>query len=227
MSYAENPYRAPIFTIAAQAAENERADFIRKTYLHLAGAVFAFTGLEAVLLHVPGLSERYMALLNASRYSWLAVLGAFMFVSYFAEKWARSAVSASTQYMGLGLYVAAEAVLFLPLLYIAKQFDPQIIPTAGVATLVIFTGLTAIVILTGRDFSFLRSALWLGGLVAMGAIVVSVIFPQVVLGIWFSAAMIFTTRRTCCTTTASASTWLPRWRCLPRWPCCSGTSCGS
>ena len=41
MSYADNPYRAT-FSIAAQAAADERADFIRKTYLHLAGAVFAF-----------------------------------------------------------------------------------------------------------------------------------------------------------------------------------------
>ncbi len=62
MSYAENPYRVPMFSIAAEAEEDERADFIRKTYLHLAGAVFAFAGMEAVLLNVPGLSERYMAL---------------------------------------------------------------------------------------------------------------------------------------------------------------------
>jgi FtsH-binding integral membrane protein len=191
MSYADNPYSAPMFSIAAQAAADERADFIRKTYLHLAGAVFAFTGLEAVLLNVPGLSEKYMALLSASRYGWLLVLGGFMLVSYVADQWARSAVSTSKQYMGLGLYVAAEAVLFLPLLFIASRFyDPRVIPIAGAATLVIFTGLTAIVFLTGKDFSFLRSALWLGGLIAMGCVVGSVIFPSFALGIVFSAAMV-------------------------------------
>lgn len=191
MSYADNPYSAPMFSIAAQAAADERADFIRKTYLHLAGAVFAFTALEAVLLNIPGLSEKYMALLSASRYGWLLVLGGFMLVSYVADQWARSAVSASKQYMGLGLYVAAEAVLFLPLLYIASRFyDARVIPIAGAATLVIFTGLTAIVFLTGKDFSFLRSALWLGGLIAMGCVVGSVIFPSFALGIVFSAAMV-------------------------------------
>jgi FtsH-binding integral membrane protein len=191
MSYADNLYSAPMFSIAAQAAADERADFIRKTYLHLAGAVFAFTGLEAVLLNVPGLSEKYMALLSASRYGWLLVLGGFMLVSYVADQWARSAVSTSKQYMGLGLYVAAEAVLFLPLLFIASRFyDPRVIPIAGAATLVIFTGLTAIVFLTGKDFSFLRSALWLGGLIAMGCVVGSVIFPSFALGIVFSAAMV-------------------------------------
>ena len=52
MSYADdNPYRSMTYgTIAAHAEVNERADFIRKTYLHLAGAVFAFMGIEAVLL---------------------------------------------------------------------------------------------------------------------------------------------------------------------------------
>jgi FtsH-binding integral membrane protein len=189
MSYAENPYQAPVFSFAAQAAADERADFIRKTYLHLAGAVFAFAGLEAVLLNVPGLSERYLAVLQASRYGWLMVVGAFMLVSWVAESWARSATSVATQYLGLALYVVAEAVIFLPILYFASQME-GLIPTAAAATLVVFTGLTGIVFATGKDFSFLRTALWLGGLVAMGCIIASVIFPQFALGIVFSFAMV-------------------------------------
>jgi FtsH-binding integral membrane protein len=192
MSYADNPYRSATYgSVAANAAVDERADFIRKTYLHLAGAVFAFMGLEAVLLKTPGLSERFMELLAASRYSWLIVIGAFMLVSYVADKWARSATSIGTQYLGLGLYVVAEAVVFLPLLFIAARFyDPRVIPTAGLATLVVFTGLTAIVFMTGKDFSFLRTALFLGGLVAFGCVVASVIFPSFALGIVFSFAMV-------------------------------------
>jgi hypothetical protein len=191
MSYADNPYQAPMFSIAAQASVDERTDFIRKTYLHLAGAVFAFTGLEAVLLNVPGLSDNLMALLSASRYGWLLVIGAFVLVSYVADKWARSEASPGMQYLGLGLYVAAEAVIFLPLLYIASRFyDASVIPTAGAATMVVFTGLTGIVFVTGKDFSFLRTALWMGGLVAMGCVVASIIFPQFALGIVFSFAMV-------------------------------------
>ena len=56
--------------------------------------------------------------------------------------------------------------------------------------MVVFTGLTGIVFLTGKDFSFLRTALWLGGLVAMGCVIASVIFPQFALGIVFSFAMV-------------------------------------
>ena len=190
MSYAENPYRSPTLTIVADATVDERTDFIRKTYLHLAGAVFAFAGLEAVLLNVPGLSERFLALLFASRYGWLLLIGAFMFVSYVADKWARSEASRGMQYAGLALYVAAEAVIFLPMLYFASTYYDKAIPTAAAATMVVFTGLTGIVFVSGKDFSFLRTALWLGGLVAMGCVIASAIFPQFALGIVFSFAMV-------------------------------------
>ena len=60
-----------------------------------------------------------------TRYGWLAVLGLFMVVSWIADSWARSAVSASTQYMGLGLYVVAQAIIFVPLLYIASENRPE------------------------------------------------------------------------------------------------------
>ena len=191
MSYADNPYAAPTLSVAAYADVDERTGFIRKTYLHLAGAVFAFAGLEAVLINIPGLPDRFLDLLRVSPYSWLVVVGAFMFISFLADKWARSATSVSTQYLGLGVYVAAEAVVFLPLLFIAAEYyDPRVIPIAGLATLVIFTGLTAIVFLSGKDFSFLRTVLWLGGLVAMGCIIASAIFPAFALGIVFCCAMV-------------------------------------
>ena len=50
--------------------------------------------------------------------------------------------------------------------------------------------MTAIVFMTGKDFSFLRTALFLGGLVAFGCVVASVIVPSFALGIVFSFAMI-------------------------------------
>ncbi|HEX7380214.1 MAG TPA: Bax inhibitor-1 family protein [Pirellulales bacterium] len=190
MSYADNPYNAPLFSIAAHADVNERADFIRKTYLHLAGAVFAFAGLEAVLLNTPGLPEAYFSLVAGTRFGYLILIAAFMGVSYLADSWARSAASVGKQYAGLGLYVAAEAFIFLPLLYFASRQDARLIPTAAAATLIVFTGLTAIVFLTGKDFSFLRTALWLGGLVAMGCVVASMFFPQFALGIVFSFCMV-------------------------------------
>lgn len=188
MSYAENPYRSPMGTFAAQAAADERSGFITKTYLHLAGAIGLFVALEAILLNTPGI-EGLVGMMVGNRFGWLVVLGLFMGVSYLAENWARSAVSPNTQYMGLGLYVVAEAVIFLPLLYIASAVNSQIIPAATIATLGLFGVLTAIVFITRKDFSFLRTFLVFGGFAAMGLILVSIVF-QFALGPIFTYAMI-------------------------------------
>jgi FtsH-binding integral membrane protein len=188
MSYADNPYQSPLSTFAAHAAADERSDFITKTYLHLAGAIGLFVILEAVLLAMPG-TEGLVRMMIGTRYGWLVVLGLFMLVSYVAERWAQSAVSPATQYMGLGLYVVAEAVIFLPLLYIARTVDAGIITSAATATLALFGGLTMVVFVTRKDFSFLRTVLLFGGLAALGLIVVAVVF-QFALGPIFTYAMI-------------------------------------
>lgn len=175
MSYAENPYQSPLGTFAAQAAVDERSQFITKTYLHLAGAIALFLALEAVLLSLPGI-ENLVGLMVGSQYGWLIVLGLFMGVSWIANSWAQSAVSQTMQYLGLGLYVVAEAIIFVPLLYIAQRLDPGILPTAGLTTLALFGVLTAIVFVTRKDFSFLRGILLFGGFAALGLIVVAIVF---------------------------------------------------
>jgi FtsH-binding integral membrane protein len=188
MNYAENSYSPLPGMFAAQAAADERSDFITKTYLHLAGAVGLFVILEAVLLSVPGIGDLVQIMIG-TRYGWLVVLGLFMLVSYIAENWAQSAISPRTQYMGLGLYVLAEAVIFVPILYIAMAMKPGIILSAALATAVLFAGLTAIVFITRKDFSFLRTYLYFGGFAALGLIVIAILF-QFALGPIFTYAMI-------------------------------------
>src|SRR5690606_29208332 len=100
-----------------------RAEFVRKTYTHLAGAIIAFAVLEWVLLSTIPASAVF-GLLNASPYSWLVVLGAFMVVSWIANKWAYGGTTKGMQYAGLALFVVAEAVIFLPLLMMATVYDP-------------------------------------------------------------------------------------------------------
>jgi FtsH-binding integral membrane protein len=188
MSSADNPYRSPTDTFAAWAAADERSAFITKTYLHLCGAIVLFIGLEGVLLSLPGI-EGLVQLMLGTRYGWLIVLGLFMLVSWVAENWAQSAVNPVTQYLGLGLYVLAESVIFVPLLYLARARDPQIIASAGGTTLGLTVLLTAIVFITRKDFSFLRTVLWFGGLAALGLIVVAILFGFA-LGPVFTYAMI-------------------------------------
>lgn len=174
----------------AEAPASERVAFLRKTYLHLGGAVLAFIAVEAALLN-SSLAEPLVRTMLGGRMSWLLVLGAFMVVGYIADRWARSATSPGMQYLGLGLYVVAEAIIMLPLLYVAAYFskDPNIIAKAGVLTGLVFVGLTGTVFLTRRDFSWLRPALTVAGFAALGLIVVSMIFGFT-LGTLFAAVMV-------------------------------------
>lgn len=174
--YSDNPYEASNFESVAHAGSSERADFILKTYLHLAAAVAAFVGIEFALLSLPNIDELVMSMIGG-RWSWLIVLGAFMLVSHVANRWAQSSTSLGMQYAGLSLYVVAEAIIFVPLLYIASAYGgDDVIPTAALITGIMFGGLTAVVFLTRKDFSFLRGALMLGGFAAMGLIVCGICF---------------------------------------------------
>ncbi len=191
MNEVYNPYQS-WGMVAAEAETSERAKFIRLTYLHLAGAVLAFVGLEAVLLSIPQ-TEGLVQLMMGSRMSWFVVLGAFIAISYVANNWANSSTSVGMQYAGLSLYVVAEAVIFLPLLAVARWYAQDtginVIGIAGVLTTVTFVALTAVVFLTGADFSFLRTALMLGGFVALGIIACALIFGFN-LGVIFIGAML-------------------------------------
>lgn len=188
MSYSSDPYLSPNDTMAAWAAADERSSFITKTYLHLLGAILLFMGVEGVLLNLPGI-DGLLRLMVGTRFGWLVVMALFIGVSYIAENWARSAVSPGMQYLGLGLYVVAEAVVFAPMLYIASRFYPDAIPMAGLTTGILTIVLTAVVLITRKDFSFLRSFLWFASLASMGLIVAAIVF-QFALGPIFTYAMV-------------------------------------
>jgi FtsH-binding integral membrane protein len=170
------------------AAPDARAAFIRRTYLHVAAALLAFVGLEAALLNSP-LAVPLAQFMLGGKFSWLIVLGAFMATSWIADKLARSDAAPGLQYVGLGLYVIAEAVIFVPIMLLAANAFPGVITQAGLITLLLFGGLTATAFMSGSDFSFLRSFLVIGGFVALGAVVAGILFGFS-LGIWFSAAMV-------------------------------------
>ncbi|MFO0944737.1 MAG: Bax inhibitor-1 family protein [Planctomycetota bacterium] len=182
-------FAADSFTYADRASVDARADFISKTYMHLAGAILAFVLLEAVILNTPPLMNALLSVLSMHQLGWLIFMGGFMLVSYVANSWAQSATSVPMQYAGLGLYVTAEAVIFAPLLYIASQFGDNVIPIAGILTLTVFSGLTVTVFLTRKNFSFMGPALSIAGFASLGVILCSAIFGFN-LGILFVGAMI-------------------------------------
>ncbi len=185
MSYAGDTYAVPV----DQAPASARVAFIRRTYAHLAGAILAFIALETVLLQIPGIEKAVVTMIGNGGLGWLLVLGAFIGVSWLAESWANSSTSVGMQYAGLGLYVVAEGVIFLPLLYVAKTYYPSAIGSAGIMTGAVFAGLTAAVFFTGKDYSFLAPVLTIGSLLALGFIVAACIFGFH-LGLVFCFAMV-------------------------------------
>jgi uncharacterized protein len=173
----------------ADALPAERALFIRRTYAHLAGAVALFVGLEYILLP-SAFAKTMMNFIAASRYSWLMILGGFMAVGWLARSLIAGAKTRSQQYAGLCLFIVAEAIIFIPLLYIAVNISsPDVLPTAALATGLLFTGLSAVALITRKDFSFLGGILTVGGFVALGLIVAGVVFGFN-LGLVFAGGMV-------------------------------------
>ena len=173
-----------------------RREFLKKTYGHLLGAILAFVGLEYALLSKASplremVTEPIMSALARTPYGWLVVLGLFMGAGYVAQRWASSDTSRGIQYLGLGLYVVAEALIFMPMLLIATSLAKYdgVVPVAGLSTVLLFAGLTATVFLTKKDFSFLGGALSIASMAALGIILCSILLGFH-LGIVFTVAMI-------------------------------------
>ncbi len=165
---------------------DSRSRFISRTYGHLTGAIFAFTGIEVALFKT-GLAEKIATAMGGM--SWLVILGAFMVVSWMASGVAHRAVSKAAQYAALGAFVFMWAIMFVPLLYMADTYVPGAISSAALVTFIGFAGLTATVFVTRQDFSFLGGILRWGGVLAIVAIVCGVIFNWN-MGMWFSVAMV-------------------------------------
>lgn len=173
-------------TPVAALGVDARAAFITRTYLHLAAAIAGFVGIEAALFEL-GVAPRIAEAMLGT--SWLFVLGGFVVVSWLASRVAHTATSAAAQYAALGGFVLAEALIFVPLLYIADAVAPGAISSAAVVTLGGFAGLTGVAFWTRKDFSFLGGLLRWGFILALVAIVAGVIFGFE-LGTFFSLAMV-------------------------------------
>lgn len=192
----QNPYQSPDYgypSIADHANADVRASFIRRTYLHLLGAILAFVAIDAVILTLFDAQLAQIVPRVFGGFMWLIVLGAYMLVSYIADRWANSQTSRQMQYLGLCLYVVAKAIIFIPLLYIAQNYfggaNGNLLLSAGIVTGIVFGGLTLTVLIFKTDFSFLRWGLTAGFFIALALMVCGLVlgFP---LGMWFSVALV-------------------------------------
>ena len=172
---------APVSTLSVDA----RANFIWKCYAHVVGAILAFAAVE-VYLFQSGVAARITApMVN----NWWMVLGAFILAGWGASHVAHRIQSTAAQYAALAFFVVLEALIFLPMLYIAAMTQPGVIDSAAGVTLLGSAALIATAMITRKEFSFLRGLLVWGGLLAMVGIIASLIFGFE-LGTWFSVAMI-------------------------------------
>ncbi|GAL62856.1 Bax inhibitor-1/YccA family protein [Algibacter lectus] len=175
--------------MVSQLSEVDRVAFYKKTYSHVAGGVLAFILFEYLLLQSDTVVE--FALSMTQGWRWLIMLGGFMFITNYAEGMALKTPDKNKQYLAYGLYILAEAFIFVPLIYIAAyamETGPDILKQAGIVTLALFSGLSAIVFVTKKDFSFLKAGLTVGFFIAIGLIIAGSIFGFN-LGLWFSVGM--------------------------------------
>jgi FtsH-binding integral membrane protein len=176
----------PSYRPVAELSVETRSTFIWRTYGHVAAAILLFAGIETYLFESGLAGPLAQSMLSLS---WLVILGGFMIVGWLATHVAHTVQSKPLQYVALAGFVTAQAIMFLPLLAIAISSQPGIVESAVGVTLLGTAGLTAVAFITRKDFSFLRSLLVWGGVLALVGIVASVLFGFA-LGTWFSVAMI-------------------------------------
>lgn len=173
-------------TPVAAADAIVRTRFMERVYANLVGGVAAFVALE-IWLFSSGLAETITDFVLGT--SWLLILAGFMLISWMANSLAFRTRTPAGSYGAYALLIGAEAVIFVPMLWIAEAQAPGAIGNAAWISLLAFAGLSGIAITSAKDFSFLGSLLKWGGVVAILLIVGAVLFGAN-LGTWFSVGMI-------------------------------------
>ncbi|WP_418636300.1 Bax inhibitor-1 family protein [Winogradskyella sp.] len=171
-------------------SEVDRVAFYKKTYSHVAAGVLVFVLFEYLLLQSETVVEFMLSMTQG--YKWLLMLGGFMLATNYAEGMAMRTTDRNKQYLAYGIYIFFEALIFVPILYIVTELmgpeGSDLLYQASIVTLALFTGLSATVLMTKTDFSFLKTGLTIGFFIAIGLIIAGSLFGFD-LGLWFSVGM--------------------------------------
>ena len=135
---------------------DSRAQFITRTYTHVVGGILGFILVELALFE-SGLAGQIASFMLG--FNWFLILGAFMLVGWLATRTAQTSSSLGMQYFSYAAYVVAEALIFVPLLYLADRKAPGAIDSATLITALGAGGLMVVAHRTRKDFSFLRAIL--------------------------------------------------------------------
>ncbi|MBA2538276.1 MAG: Bax inhibitor-1 family protein [Deltaproteobacteria bacterium] len=193
--------RRPIEGAVATLGVSDRVTFLRKTYAHLGVSLLLFAGLTgAMFKFAPQLTWKLSTMFGTGIVSMLILCAVLIFLMMGAERLAAHSTSRGLQYAGLGLGIALQTFMLMPLIWIlmlkfssfsaadamairAGVMVPvlngvaaEILLQATVITLVIFVGLTGVVFVTKKDFSFMRGALVVGSFAMMGVGLAAILF---------------------------------------------------
>ncbi|MCH8249743.1 MAG: US12 family protein [Proteobacteria bacterium] len=174
---------APVSSLAVA----DRSEFIWKCYAHVVGALLSLVAIETYLFQ-SGVAWKIAQPMLGSPF---LVLMAFMALSWGASHYAHRLESKTSQYAAFAVFVVAWSLMFVPMLAMALKMDSSgsMIESAAGVTVFGCVALIATVMITRKDFSFLRSVLVWGFFIALGLIGASFLFGWN-LGTWFSVGMI-------------------------------------
>jgi len=178
-------YANPTVPAGLQSAD-VRTAFMGRVYARLVAGVAAFVLIETYLF-TSGLAETITAFVFST--SWLLILGGFMVVSWLSNSLTMRASSPGAEWGGYLLLVAANALIFAPMLFIAELQVPGTVAQAGQYAVGGFIILSVIAHRSAKDFTWLGATLRWFGVLALVAIVLAVL-TGFALGTWFSLAMI-------------------------------------
>lgn len=186
----QNPYAFGISgAAAADAPVAERAAFLQRTYSLLLLGVGVFAATMWAAGNIEPVRDMMMSLWTVVNRGWVGLIvycgifyGGAAAVHAFAERKQVNLVL----YLG---YAFVTGLLTAPIVLWAAAMDPGLVGQASLLTVLTFSGLTAYVFVTGKDFSFLRGILSMAFWVLLIAIIVGLI-GGFSFGLWMSVAVI-------------------------------------
>jgi len=173
----------PTFIAAAQDTADNRAQFIRKTYTHVAGALAAFIILETIFIQT-GIALRIQSIFSGIPFLFFGVVIAGGFITSHLS----NSMSRQMQYLGLAVQVVFYAVIFALLIPYAIVYAPKALPAAALTTGGLTLGLTSVVFSTRKDFSFLAPIITIGFFILLAVGLGSFIFNYAVSTMLFAGA---------------------------------------
>ena len=159
---------------AIDAALDSRMRFVRRTYAHLLGELVAAALLVTVAVRTPALANLALRMQSHLLIYFACIFG----VSLLTRSMLEGRRSMGVQYAAAGIWVFFLGLLVTPLALIAERITGSfaILGQGAILTGCVFTGITAYVHFTKKDFSFLGGALSMISWLAVGLVVIMSFF---------------------------------------------------